>query len=362
MKDKLVCFHLYNDFSGSPKVLRDILEGLSGKGCQIDIVSSRGGVLDSVGHPSISRRSYSYRFSANPAVTMLRYVKTQALTFAMALRYAMSGKPTFYINTILPLGPALAGKLTGRKVIYHYHENAFAKGLFYRFLARCMQMLADRIICVSAYQASFLSRKSGVEVVPNSLSDSFVSRLRPDIPGAFLRKKVLMLSSLKEYKGTARFISIASRLPEFRFELVINDDMENIDRWIASGGFAIPDNLVVLPRTDDVASRYNSASLVLNLSNPRLFIETFGLTALEAMSCGLPVIVPEVGGIAEMVTDGFNGYRIDCSKEDEIAAAITRILTDNDLYHTLAANALAFSGGFDIKTTVDKIKTIIEEA
>lgn len=43
---KLVCFHLFNDYSGSPKVLKMVLEGMLRKGYRIDLVSSKGGVLD----------------------------------------------------------------------------------------------------------------------------------------------------------------------------------------------------------------------------------------------------------------------------------------------------------------------------
>ena len=71
------------------------------------------------------------------------------------------------------------------------------------------------------------------------------------------------------------------------------------------------EDLIVYPRQADVAEFYNGASLVLNLSDKDRFIETFGLTALEAMSAGLPVIVPTVGGIAELVEDSVNGYKID---------------------------------------------------
>lgn len=42
---------------------------------------------------------------------------------------------------------------------------------------------------------------------------------------------------------------------------------------------------------------------MLNLTNKNQAIETFGMTPLEAMTCGLPVIVPTVGGIAELVID-----------------------------------------------------------
>ena len=45
-KKKIVCFHLYNDFSGSPKVLRQVVRGFLEQGHEVDLVTSRGGVLD----------------------------------------------------------------------------------------------------------------------------------------------------------------------------------------------------------------------------------------------------------------------------------------------------------------------------
>ena len=40
----IVCFHRCNDYSGSPKVLRMVLEGLLNKGYNVDVASSCGGV------------------------------------------------------------------------------------------------------------------------------------------------------------------------------------------------------------------------------------------------------------------------------------------------------------------------------
>ncbi len=359
MKHRIACFHLFNDYSGSPKVLYDVLDSLSRKGVSIDLISSRGGVLDSLSSPNIHRRSYRYHYSPNAILTMARYSAVQILTFCMALRYAFSRNMTFYINTILPIGPALAGKLTGKRIVYHYHENAFVKGRFYKLLAKAMELLADEIICVSTYQASFLSRKKRVSVIPNSLSPVFVRRLKPDPGNAFSRQNVLMLSSLKTYKGTREFIGLAESLSQFNFTLVINDTQNSIDRWIMQNGIRIPPNLNIYPRTDDVTQFYNRTSLVINLSNPDQIIETFGLTALEAMSCALPVIVPPVGGIAEMVTDGINGYRIKVSDKQSLLNVISAILTNRGLYAALASNALEYSSNFSSDAMIDKISEIL---
>ena len=355
MKRRIVCFHLLNDFSGSPKVLHDVLEGLLEDGHEVDLVTSRGGVLDTLKNGRLRRRSHSYAFSSNPLVTIFRYTAAQFLTFCMAFRYFFRRDVIFYINTILPVGPAIAGRLMGKRVIYHYHENAFVKGRFYTTLAKVMERIAHGIICVSAYQASFLKRKRGVEVVPNALSTDFIDKLHPDQAASFERKTVLMLSSLKAYKGTVEFINLARLLPEFKFVLVINDTPEAIRQWMDKEKMVLTGNLTIHPRTSDVARFYNSSSLVLNLSDPRLFIETFGLTALEAMSCALPVIVPEVGGIAEMVEDGVNGYHIDCKDTNRLVNAIKSILTDKDTYMSLSSEALDVSCRFKRDAMLKKI-------
>ena len=58
-KKCIVCFHLFNDYSGSPKVLNMVLKGLLGKGKKVELVTSKGGVLDELNtHPGIKRYSY----------------------------------------------------------------------------------------------------------------------------------------------------------------------------------------------------------------------------------------------------------------------------------------------------------------
>lgn len=360
--NKLVCFHLFNDFSGSPKVLRMVIEGLANKGIRIDVITSRGeGALSGLSkRKEVRINQYTYRFSSNELVTMLRYSGVQLCTFLLAFRYLFSRNTVFYINTILPVGAALAGKLIGKRVVYHYHENAGIKGGFYRLLAGIMQKLASEIICVSEYQRSYLKRKKGVYVVPNAVPKTFVEQLNVNPQEAFKRKRVLMLGSLKEYKGTREFIELAANLKEYTFELVLNERPENIAAFWKASGIIKPENLIVYPRQDNVASFYNRTSLVLNLTNKNQAIETFGLTALEAMSAGLPVIVPTVGGIAELVEDGVNGYRIDVQDLEMIEQTIQSILTHKELYLKLAEGAWLCSQKYSEQAMIESIENILD--
>lgn len=359
---KLICFHLFNDYSGSPKVLRNTLQHLLAKGVEVELVTSRGGVLDELeGCGNIKFRSYNYRFSKNATLTMLRYIWAQIYTFFIALGYARNKDAVFYINTILPAGPALAGWLTGKRVVYHYHENATVKSGFYRTLAWVMQRFASEIICVSKYQRSFLKRQKGVNVIPNAIDDAFIARLTPNPQKAFEQKRVLMLGSLKKYKGTIEFCRLAQALPQYDFELVINDTQENIDAFWKENGIERIKNLAVHPRQEDVAPFYNRASMVLNLSNKDLCIETFGLTVLEAMSAGLPVIVPTVGGVAEMVTDGENGFKINIQNLSFIAEKIEKVLSNRDLYLSLCERGLARSKNYSTAVMAKEILHIISD-
>ena len=356
----IVCFHLFNDYRGSPQVLRTVIEGLLERGYHIDLVTSRGGVLDELaGSENLQMRLYDYKFARNLVLRTMRYAWVQMQVLFIALGYMFKKDTVIYINTILPIGAAIGGRMACKKVVYHYHENAKAKSTAYRILAKIMQLIASEIICVSQYQRSFLRRKKGVTVIPNALKKNFTAKLAPDSERAFENRRVLMLGSLKEYKGTKEFIALAGRLNKFQFELVVNDSQANIDRYLNENRIVTTKNLTIHPRQDDVAPFYNRASLVLNLSNKNLFVETFGLTALEAMTAGLPVIVPTVGGIAEMVTDGENGFKIDSQNCEEIEQCIENILHNKDFFVNLSNNALAKSRLYDAARMVDSIAIIL---
>ena len=356
---RLVCFHLFNDYSGSPKMLKMVLEHFLNKGLIIDLITSQGGVLDDLRHyENLHFHICPYSFSSNRFITFLRYSFVQIFTFLYSFRWITCKKCTFLINTILPIGPAIAGKIMGKRIIYYYHENAYAKGSFYKILAWGMQKIANNIICVSKYQASFLKEQEKIKVIPNALPETFINHLHPDPQKAFIRQTVLMLSSLKEYKGTKEFIELAKRLPQFKFNLIINDTIDNINKFLIE--IPVPPNLKIFSRQSDVAKFYNNASLTLNLTDSNFAIETFGLTALESMAAGLPVIVPTIGGIAEMVQDGVNGYKIDVQNLDKIQECLNFILSNFELYRHLSDNAITNSRLFNEKNVTERIYRLIK--
>lgn len=351
---KILAFHLFNDYSGSPKVLRLTLEGLAQAGYTIDLFTSRGGVLDDLPRYGVKLHYFHYHFSPSIIATFARIVWAELCMFFYGLKYGKRDS-IFFINTIMPLGGALAGKLLGAKVVYHYHENAFIKSRYYRWKAKWMQKIADKIICVSDFQKSFLQRTTGVSVIPNALPTAMRRRFTPDPEEAFKRKNVMLVGSLKGYKGIREFFSLACKLPDYTFTLVINDTQDAIAKYIDTNSLSVSDNLEIYARQKDIVPFYNKASVIVNLSNKKFVLETFGLTAIEGMAAGIPAIVPTEGGIAELIEDGVNGYRIDAENMPKIIEKINLLFSDKQLYLRLCRNASIESKKYAEETMISSL-------
>jgi glycosyltransferase involved in cell wall biosynthesis len=87
----------------------------------------------------------------------------------------------------------------------------------------------------------------------------------------------------------------------------------------------------------------DEAILPMILSAADIFVSTtiadsFGQTLLEASSCGLPVVVPDVGGVKDVVVDGETGFVTGPPSAASILAAIDRLLGDPALRQRLGSN------------------------
>ncbi len=72
--------------------------------------------------------------------------------------------------------------------------------------------------------------------------------------------------------------------------------------------------------------------------------ELLGLTLLEAMACGTPVICTDVGGMPELVEHDRNGFVIDPNDPSAITPAVRALLSDDTLWERMSAAALARAG------------------
>ena len=356
MKNQIVCIHLLNNFSGSPHVLSTVISGLYSKYYHVTLVTSfnNKGFLSET--KCAEKINISYVFKKNRFLRMIQFAKFQL--FAALFILKTDRNTLIYINTIQPFLPAIVAKIFRHKVIYHFHEANARKSLYIRFLFYIVQITSDKIICVSDYVRDRLNSKSigRSYVIYNSLTPEFYENQISKITGR-TRKSIIMVCSAREYKGIFDFCKLSLILKEYDFVLVC--DTSKIEIAELFKNYSTIPNLRTYETQTNLHPFYASADLVMNLSNPHRFIETFGLTILEGMSYGLPAIVPPIGGIAELVQDNYNGFKADVNEINYLITCIKTILENESNYARMSLNAKKKAREFNPEKLVTNIEILI---
>ncbi len=360
---KIIFIHLLNDYSGSPKVLAQVIKACQKNNYEAELYTGQNesGFLSNL---TDKHYFYFYKRFENKYLTLITYSVSQISLFFKLLKYK-NQDVIFYINTLLPFGAALAGKLLNKPVYYHIHEISLQPVVLKHFLRFIAQKTADKIIFVSQsvqQSETFLNKKQSV--VFNALNDDFLSiasnhQYQWKQNGLF---NVLMVCSLKAYKGIFEFIEIAKQCQKHNnicFTLILNANSAEIDVYFSK--LEIPNNLRLISRQTDVIPYYQQSSLLLNLSRIDEWIETFGLTLIEAMAFGIPVIAPPVGGPTEIVTENKEGYLISSYETEKIANKILLLANDETLCLRLSSQARIRAKHFNQTTFENAILKVMCE-
>ena len=105
----------------------------------------------------------------------------------------------------------------------------------------------------------------------------------------------------------------------------------------AEAGRLLGDRVRFVGRTDDVPATMRALDVLVNAS----VAEPFGLSVLEAQASGVAVVGTRAGGIPDFVSDGDNGLLVPSGDATALAAALTRLVTDDALRHGIGARAAA---------------------
>ena len=329
---RIIAVHLLNDLSGSPLVFFMVLQEYVKQGREVLLFTSSGkGFLSNL--DGVEFKEIPYSWNKNKLLTLLNFIYVQCFIFIRIL-FSASRQDTVYVNTLLPAGALIAARLRGLKTIQHMHEVSVKPRVLFLVLCFVSEHCADKMIFVSGYlKGCFNFKRPHQEVVHNRLDDQFIRMAnnhgKVTAPGPFT---VLMLCSLKAYKGVYIFLDLAKSLPDIHFRLVLNASEQDIHDFIVKNHPS--SNCEILPPSRNTHPYYRSAHVLVNLSLPDQWIETFGMTILEAKEYGIKVIAPPVGGPAEIVRVPEDGYLIDSRNQHELIQALNALHNDFILNHS----------------------------
>ena len=170
-----------------------------------------------------------------------------------------------------------------------------------------------------------------------------------------------MLASGRDYKGVPEFLDLAAQFSSnssIQFELVLNDDKHAVMRYLDKK--FVSRNVTVHSKPADTQPFYARASLVVNLSRPDQCIETFGMTLIEAMAFGIPVIAPPVGGPTEIITPDEQGYLVDCRDRQALYDTVVKLAFDAYLCFRLSEAARKRAGEYESSVFASRILEILK--
>lgn len=334
----IIFFHNNNDYTGSTRVLADVIAAEYAD-LKVSVVAYRNGNRGFLSQlPNVKIISYwkpKWQGENIPFISA-QVVRLQVILIALLIGWRYQ---TYYINTVVPFQAALVGRFYRKQVIYHVHEKFVQRvGVIPLMEWVFNNTMAHRIFVSRYTKEQYPDNPSCTwEIKYNKLSAGYLAKVRVKPTQERRRDTVLMIASLSKIKGIFNFLDIAALLPAYRFRLMLSSDMSSI--WNFIGDHPLPSNVELIPAQSDIHPYLYDADLLLNLSIPSLWVETFGMTILEAMVYGIPAIVPNVGGPTELITNGYNGYCTDVTDIYQVASLIEKALQPEQ-YDCLVKNAL----------------------
>ncbi|MBI4747624.1 MAG: N-acetyl-alpha-D-glucosaminyl L-malate synthase BshA [Acidobacteria bacterium] len=178
-----------------------------------------------------------------------------------------------------------------------------------------------------------------IEVIPNFISPQIYQRKPQD---CLLEKcapkgeKILMhISNFRAVKRVTDCIRIFARLNgKLKAKLLmVGDGPEKSQaEWLARQ-LGVHKDVVFAGKQPNIPAYLSLADVLLLPSET----ESFGLSALEAMACEVPVVASHVGGLPEVVIDGETGYLADVGDIEAMAKYVQKILTSESLGKKMGA-------------------------
>ncbi len=230
---------------------------------------------------------------------------------------------------------------------------------------------ANHVIAVSTNTAKDVTRMlkikpEKISVALNGISSEFQVLSTPEV--AEIRKQytpspdtfcLLNVGSTHQRKNILTVLQVLKDLKEQGFPICL---------WRTGGNFTkdqkdfiqahdLESYIVNLgnPNKAHLVQIYNAADVLLA---PSLY-EGFGLTIVEAMACGTPVITSNVSSLPEVLGD--SGIMIDPHSSQAIANAVIELYKNPTLYNNLIEKGLARSQFFSWQNTAEQVATIYEK-
>lgn len=207
--------------------------------------------------------------------------------------------------------------------------------------------------------------KNKIKVIPNFIELDKVKK-DPDAPChryVMAKENERIITHISNFRKVKRIPDIIKIFYNIQKEIpaklmMVGDGPEKEKAEILCQELGIYDKVIFFGNSNEIDKILCFTDLFLLPSET----ESFGLVALEAMSCGVPVISSNSGGLPEVNFEGYSGYLSDVGNVEEMSVNALRILKDDATLNQFKANALEVAKKFDIKNILPKYEALYQKA
>lgn len=205
----------------------------------------------------------------------------------------------------------------------------------------------QRIVATATAEAFELARmgaeKSRIAVVPCGVDLRLFQPIGPAEPRVSGRRRIVSISRLVERKGIADVIAALPEVPQtelvvaggpVRSQLARDPEAQRLMRLAAEAGVADRVDFRGRMERAEIPALLRSADAVVCYP----WYEPFGIVPLEAMACGVPVVVAQVGGLVDSIVNGVTGIHVPPRDPSALSRALCTLLADERKRMEIALN------------------------
>jgi N-acetyl-alpha-D-glucosaminyl L-malate synthase BshA len=342
----------FSTFGGSGVIAAEVAIALARRGHAVHVFSDErptrlavdaGGPIfhpvDSPAYPQLRHSLYALAL-ASRIIEVSRRERLDVVHAHYALPHAASARLARQVLTAEGdrAPPRIVTTLHGTDITLVGSDPAFLP------LVRFAILESDAVTVPSAWLAAAtratmnLPASFPIDVVPNFVDvDRFAPRAPEAASGAAPAPVLVHVSNFRPLKRIGDVVAIFARVRAAgpaRLRLV-GDGPEHASAVSALARLGLAGDVDLLGEQVDLPATLAGADLFLLPSES----ESFGLAALEAMACGVPVVASNAGGLPEVIGDEEAGFLRPVGDVDGMAACARRLIDDPALHGRMAAAA-----------------------
>lgn len=308
-----------------------------------------------------------YTFSGKYGANLMEEVARYAMVAAQVAKDLEGQFDVIHAHDWLTYFAGIAAKrVSGKPLVVHMHATEFdrsGENINRRVYAieKAGMQAADRVIAVSELTRRIVIGKYGIpaEKVVTVHNAVRFGESEDAVPERAVKDKVVtFLGRITYQKGPDYFVEAAAkvlqRVPDLRFVMAGSGDLMNhVVRRVAQLGIADRFHFTGFLKGGEVQRMFRLSDVYVMPS----VSEPFGISPLEAMRSGVPVIISRQSGVAEVLD---YAIKVNYWDVDALADAIYGLLTYPALGRMFASKGLEEVTGLKWTNAAAKIKTVYE--